>query len=207
MKFIVELSKKLSNLKKSSEFVEAVGSMEGELSALEASADDLKEAYEAALFESPEKVSTLDQQIQENREKQARLRRAVELSKVRLVEIRKAEELAEVESRLIEARKAQAKLKGDYIQLHEHLTAVSELLSDIRRGEDVLRGANELAARHGLAKSSVRSPWWHLGQLIGHAGHVEEYPLTGTLIRGYFPSRHPDGPALQRMKEVKLPAQ
>ncbi|MBI5260864.1 MAG: hypothetical protein HY852_03480 [Bradyrhizobium sp.] len=204
MSLMKSLLDRLPTLRNSQDFSVIIPELQQRLDLVEAEADDLKVDLENSLFESPEKLNAVKARIAANLAEQEELKIAISGAERRHQDAIRAETAAEVERRMKEAKKLQATLRTDYIQLHEHLDAATKLLLDIRKRENEVKSANELAAHHKRTDLIVRSPWWHLGQMIGHAGHNEEYPLTGILIRGYFPNKHPDGPALARMKEVKL---
>jgi hypothetical protein len=204
MALLKSLLDRLPTLRNSQDFSAVIPELQERLDLVETQADDLKTDLENSLFVSAEKRDQVRAKVAANLAEQEELRLAIAGAERRQQEAAKAETMAEVERRAKEAKKAQSTLLNDYIQLHAHLDAATKLISEIRRNEDALNSANSLAASHKRPDLQVRSPWWHLNQLIGHAGHANEYPPYAFSIQGYFPNRHPQGPALARMKEVKL---
>lgn len=204
-----EIFKKLSSLKKAAEFESIIPVLQNQLAIAEVAADDLRDRLEAALFESPDKIDSIRQEIAANTADQESLRAATSGAERRRQEAAAAEEMASLEQRMKEAKRAQSALLADYVSLDGHLTAASKLLGSIRQREGELRAANDRAQQHKRGDLVVRSPWWHMindvWKLQGpqSENRAEEFPLTGIHIRGYFPA-HPSGPALSRMKEVKL---
>ena len=204
MALLKSLLDRLPTLRSSLDFSDVIPELHDRLSLLEAEADDLKVDLENSLFESAEKRNAVRAKVAANAAEREELKIAIAGAERRKKEAADAELMASVEQKAKEAKKIQVALLDEYLQLHEHLDAASKLLGSIRNHEVEIQSANALAGQHKRGDLIVRSPWWHVNELIGHAGHSEEYPLNGIVIRGYFPNRHPNGPALARMKEVKL---
>jgi paraquat-inducible protein B len=203
MALLKSLLDRLPALRKSQDFSVIIPELRERLDIVEAQADDLTVDLENSLFESAEKRSSVRAQIDANRAEQEELKLAIAGAERRQAEAAKAETMAEVERSASEARKTQAELLDNYIQLHEQLDAVARLLDVIRRKENVLNSHYKFAGAHRRDDLQVRSPWRLLLDLIG--GHDNWPSPLGYNITGYFPPL-PNGkpPLLARMKEVKL---
>ncbi|WP_375308407.1 hypothetical protein WI560_13575 [Bradyrhizobium sp. A11] len=197
---------RLPALRNSQDFSTIIPELQDRLSIVEAEADDLKSELEDALFATPEKANEVRKRIAANQTEQEELRIAIVGAERRQREAVAAEQMAGIEKRAAGARKIQRDLREQYIELHGHLEAARMLLGKIGPAEAELQAVQVLVSQHKRTDLIVRSPWWHLRSVWGEAisGHVNEYPLQGISIVGYFPNRHPDGPALARMHEVKL---
>lgn len=200
------LSERLSKLKKSEEFAKVVPELEENLLAAEAEAGELRDALERALFESPQRAELLEQQISENEKARRNLQAAIAGAERRKQEAAAVEVAADLERRSKEARKVQSVLLARYLELDTHLSAAATLLGEIGNHEAELQSHHMLVSQHKRDDLTVRSPWSHLCLLFGdHAvARSTEYPVTNVTIPGYYPRRHSDGPALERMKDVKL---
>lgn len=205
MNLISSLLDKLPKLKTAAEFAAVLPELEDQLLAAEAAEVDLNERLGIASFESPAKVEEVEKAIVENKALQNRLRAQIKEADRRRQEAAAAELGAAVEQRMKEAKKLQAKLRLAHINLHSHLEAAGPLIDEIRKDEDELKSFNQFAVDNGRADLVVASPWEKLMELIGDHGQATETPRMGYLnaVQGYFP-RHPRGPAMARMKEVKL---
>ena len=197
---------RLPTLRNSQDFSTIIPELQDRLSVVEAEADDLLAEREEALFATPEKREAVRKKVAANQAEQEELRIAIAGAERRQKEAAFAEEQAGLEKKTEAARKTQAELLGYYIKLHEHFEAATKLLTDIRSREQQLQSHIALVSHHKRNDLIVRSPWWHLSSVWGDAiqGHVNEYPVSSVSIVGYYPHRHPDGPALSRMKQVKL---
>lgn len=197
---------RLPSLRNSQDFSTIIPELQDRLSIVEAETNDLKVELEDALFASAEKAEEVKRRIAANQVEQDELRIAIAGAERRHKEAVAAELAAGIEKRASGARKVQRALREQYIELHGHLEAVRKLLIEIGAGEAELQSVLALVSQHKRTDLIVRSPWWHLRSVMGDAvaGHANEYPLHSISIGGYFPNRHPDGPALARMPEVKL---
>lgn len=200
------LAERLSKLRKSEDFANIIPELEENLLAAEAEAGELKDALERALFESPELAEGIEAKIAENEKARRNLQAAIAGAERRKLEAVEVELSADLERRSKVARKVQSTLLTEYVELHEHLAAATKLLAEIRNHEAELQAHHVLVSQHKRTDLIVRSPWWHLSSVWGEAihGHVNEQPISGVLIPGYYPRPHPDGPILSRMKQVKL---
>ncbi|WP_298244821.1 hypothetical protein [uncultured Bradyrhizobium sp.] len=205
MNLISSLLDKLPKLKTAAEFAAVLPELEDQLLAAEAAEVDLNERLGIASFESPAKVEEVEKAIAENKALQNRLRAQIKEADRRRQEAAAAELGAAIEKRMKDAKKLQAKLRGAYINLDSHLSAAGPLVDEICSDEEELREFNKFAVDNGRPDLVVASPWEKLMQLIGDSGQASETPRQGYAngVRGYFP-RHPRGPAMARMKEVKL---
>lgn len=204
MDAITKIFGKLSGLKKSAEFEDVIPELNDQLETAEITGEDLKLKLEAVIFEQPDRLPVIRAELAQNAADQEALRLAITGAERRQQDAVKAEAEAQLEYRVNEVRKDQHALLANYVDLDKHLAAAAKLLFKIRAQEHALQNSNHVVGERNRRDLIVRSPWWHLSQLFGHGGHAEEYPLNGVNIRGYFPNPHPDGPALARMKEVKL---
>lgn len=204
-----EIFTKLSSLRKAAEFESVIPVLQNQLAIAEVAADDLRDRLEAALFESPDKIESIRQEITTNTADQESIRAAISGAERRRQEAAHAENMVAVEQRMQEAKKEQIALLADYVEFDQLATAITNRLNTIKEREKTLEDANNFARNHKREELIVRSPWWHLNtRVLGLVGassenRAEEYPLAGVHIRGYYPPRA-GGPALSWMKEVKL---
>ncbi|MEZ5901675.1 MAG: hypothetical protein R3D51_19520 [Hyphomicrobiaceae bacterium] len=201
---------RLPTLRNSQDFATAALELKERLGRVQAEADGLKAAHEDALFGNPAALNDVKSKIAANQAEQEELRIAIAGAERRRREAVEAEKNADLEKRAGEARRVQKLLLGQYCEINEHLVAVGDLLKSINEGESVLLEYNAfINASESARKDHLRvpSPLSHLpsvyeerqrARVSFEAGHVRRLS-----IQGYFPP-HPDGPALSRMKQVKL---
>ena len=103
-----------------------------------------------------------------------------------------------------EAKLVQVKVRDRYVELDKHLVASCELIASIIEGEREIVLANQFAHSNGYSELQLAQPTNRLDNLIEEArSQFSEHP-SNFRIPGYYPMRHPKGPALGRMKDVKL---
>lgn len=203
MASLKSLFDRLPGLRSADDFSVIIPELKNRLDVVEAEADDLKKELEDALFVSTDAQAEVTAKIDANRQEQEKLRLAITGAEARRQEAARAEAAAQLEERMAQAKKLQAKQRDDYIEIHKHLSAVATLAKSILDSEKELAESNRLALVAGRRDLYVTNAWTLVSQLFGHQGHVEEH-LSNLRINGYFPTRHKEGPALARMKEVKL---
>lgn len=199
---------RLPKLRTAQEFSSILPEMLDRLDAIDAEEDDLEKELGKASFDAPDKAEAISGKIASLIVERKKLKASLAEAERRQREAAAAEQSAELERSAAEARKIQRDLRAAYIDLDERFSAVAKVLSEIRKGEAELQSHNTLVVQHQRKELIVRSPWWHLTRVWEekHQNRVanEHSLISNAAIQGYYPHMHPDGPALSRMKQVKL---
>jgi len=201
MTSLQQLFSRLPGLKSSDDFAGVLADLEQSLATFDQARSELSTKLETAMFDSPERAEAIRGEIAENANARDTIVAAINGAKKRRDAAIEADRQADLDRVVEQGEGIRKKLHAEYLRLHSALTGATGSIRAIRTMELELQ-QTRVALRAGGRSPDLRSPFDLLMELVGHRGHSN--PTTSSLVDYLEPHRHPSGPMLARMKEIKL---